>query len=406
MNPLMAPLPSQQGDSRPYRFPAGINPRARNRRDATSRPMCGTMKQGIIALLFAIVSACTATGEEMLTFVTVGDPGNPADQLPASPTGDVPYAFRIQKYETTIQEWVTFLNAVDPLGGNGKSLADVADTNLGYERTMTAPYGHKYSVKTGMEQLPVERISANSARRFANWIQGGITESGVYNMASATPGMTKSANALYWIPTPSEWHKAAYYQGPNSPQRQFYGTDYSLYPMGGFTASPWTTTLPNSANFADYSQFQPTQPVMAVGSFTASPSHYGTFDQGGNVPEMVEDNGLNYTCGGSAWEDASIMEADNNFEYYEAFPDYYGVSGLRLAASAPQPTVIAPALQIESAIKLSWLSTTTNRYRIQSSTDMISWADEDILLQGTGNQMTSFQSITDTRKYFRVQILP
>ena len=348
------------------------------------------MKQATIALLFAIVSATTATGEEMLTFVTVGDPGNPADQLPRYPTGNVAYAFRIQKYETTNQEWVTFLNAVDPLGANAKGLARFVE--VAYTRTMAAGYGHKYSVLPGKELFPVEEVDELSAMRFVNWLHGGITESGVYNMAASEPGKTKSAAALYWIPTLNEWYKAAYYQGPNSPQHAFYGTDYSLFPTGGFTVS----TSQANFNGSDYGYGEG---LVPVGSFPASPSHYGTFDQGGNIAEMTYWNGSFGPCGGSSKDSRGPMASTGVFENHSN-------PGLRIAASATQPTLVVPSLQIESVIKLSWLSTTTNHYRIQSSTDMISWANEDILLQGTGNQMTSFQSITDTRKYFRVQILP
>ena len=49
-----------------------------------------------------------------MQFVTVGDPGNPADQKygTTGPWGAVGYAYSIGKYEVTLAQYVTFLNAV------------------------------------------------------------------------------------------------------------------------------------------------------------------------------------------------------------------------------------------------------------------------------------------------------
>ena len=59
------------------------------------------------------------------------------------------------------------------------------------------------------------------AARFCNWMHNGqqtgagadlTAETGAYTLNGATSGIiTKNVNATVWIPSESEWYKAAYY---------------------------------------------------------------------------------------------------------------------------------------------------------------------------------------------------
>ena len=59
------------------------------------------------------------TGQTSLEFVTIGDPGNIADNryantYPSRPNlllGSVPYEYQIGKYDVTMSQYVQFLNA-------------------------------------------------------------------------------------------------------------------------------------------------------------------------------------------------------------------------------------------------------------------------------------------------------
>ena len=54
-----------------------------------------------------------------ISWVTVGDPGNAADDTGYGAVSD---EFRIMEFEWTNSQYVDFLNAVDPNGGNPNSI--------------------------------------------------------------------------------------------------------------------------------------------------------------------------------------------------------------------------------------------------------------------------------------------
>jgi formylglycine-generating enzyme required for sulfatase activity len=108
-----------------------------------------------------------------------------------------------------------------------------------------------------------------------------------------------SEDARVWIPSEDEWTKAAYYDPSlNNGTGGYYtwATRSNDYPGNSVGA------LPNQANIPSYVDLRfantPLNPnispsvgpnlLTAVGSFTSSPSYYGTFDQDGNVTEWTE----------------------------------------------------------------------------------------------------------------------
>jgi hypothetical protein len=149
---------------------------------------------------------------------------------------------------------------------------------------------------------PVTYVSWFDAARFANWMNNGqlsglgevaaTTEQGAYTLNGITSGglaISKNANATYWIPTESEWYKAAYYD-PNKGGPGVGG--YWLYPTMSNSAPG--NVVGNAANQANYYNgvYSVTQSgalsssqnyLTPVGSFSKSASAYGTYDQGGNV---------------------------------------------------------------------------------------------------------------------------
>ena len=126
------------------------------------------------------------------------------------------------------------------------------------------------------------------AIRFANWLNNGQgngdTETGAYTLLGGTPipsngnSITRNAGARVFLPSESEWYKAAY----NIPG----GSTYNLYPTSSNTpptgSSP--TTLPNHANI------QPGGPMNLtdVGAHSGTTSPYGAFDMGGNISQWNE----------------------------------------------------------------------------------------------------------------------
>lgn len=244
-----------------------------------------------------------------IEWVAIGDLGNAEDSQPQGSFGGVDYEYSISKFETTNAEYVLFLNAKaasDPLGLYSPSME--SDAQGGILR-MGSPGSYSYGAKAGFADKPVNFVSFFDALRFANWVHNGEgngdTETGAYTLVGGTDtpsnGSTvvRNANAVVALATQDEWYKAAYYD-------PLLGIYYD-YPTGTDeepTCRSLPTAIPNRASCGDAASIGLTE----VGSFTGSPSPYGTFDQGGNVAEWNEDivfNGRRAVRGGN-WTNLAI----------------------------------------------------------------------------------------------------
>lgn len=204
-----------------------------------------------------------------MDFVTVGDPGNAGD----GGKGSVDYNFRIGMYEVS-EDMVTKANTVGNLG--------ITQTNRGGDK-------------------PSTNVSWNEAARFVNWLNTSNGYSPAYKFALEPGDVGYSANAnielwtvadsgfnpinpfrnvdsFYFLPSEDEWYKAAYYSA----------STYFDYPTG-------SDSIPDGIDFDGDANFdavfndgfaQPT-PNDIYNAGIASP--WGTFGQGGNVLERVED---------------------------------------------------------------------------------------------------------------------
>lgn len=230
--------------------------------------------------------------------VPVGDPGNACEQLSSGCFGGVDQAFQIGKFEITNAQYAEFLNAVAATDTN-----DLYDTSMGTNdvsggtiwvggitRAGTSGF-FVYTPIAGKEEWPVNYLTFWDAVRFANWLHNGrpsgvqddtTTEDGAYTLtpeAISNNTVTRNPGAQFFLPTEDEWYKAAFYNP---------GTmTYLDYPASSNAETSCTTpgTTPNTANcFSAVSNGLLTD----VGSYVASASPYGTFDQGGNLNEWNE----------------------------------------------------------------------------------------------------------------------
>ncbi|HWB60027.1 MAG TPA: SUMF1/EgtB/PvdO family nonheme iron enzyme [Chthoniobacteraceae bacterium] len=231
--------------------------------------------------VFAAV-AIPARGAVDFPWVAVGDAGNPAD--PKTGFGKVDYDYEISAYDVTNAQYVEFLNTVDPSGANPLRLWNRSmstEPGGGIDFDVNAPAGRKYSAKAGFEKKPFTFGTFFNALRFINWLNNGqgsaSTEQGAYTLLGGTPApsngldVIRSASAKIALASEDEWYKAAYYQGSGS---------YALYATGGDT--PPTACAPTSApRCANYNNA--VGGYTDVGAYTGSPSHYGTYDQAGNI---------------------------------------------------------------------------------------------------------------------------
>ena len=112
-------------------------------------------------------------GRMSLELVTVEQPGNRPDE---SGRGDVPYVYRIGKYEVTTAQWVEFLNAkgkADRDGGLWNNDMDSALSGPGVRceiRRDGEAGQYRYSVAPELSNRPVTCVSFLDACRFCNWL--------------------------------------------------------------------------------------------------------------------------------------------------------------------------------------------------------------------------------------------
>jgi formylglycine-generating enzyme required for sulfatase activity len=236
-----------------------------------------------------------------IDWVTVGDPGNPADTevmtCCGTATGTTGYGsvadvYRIGKYKVTNAQYAEFLNAVADTDTYRLYNEGMGDPNAwargGITRSGTSG-SYTYSTIAGREDMPVNLVSFWDALRFANWLHNGqptgaqdnsTTEDGAYTITAqgiANNSITRNAGATIFLASEDEWYKAAYYDALSS--------SYFDYPAGSNaqTTCALPGATPNTANCGSQ-----VWDLTDVGRYTGSPSPNGTFDQGGNVWEWNE----------------------------------------------------------------------------------------------------------------------
>jgi formylglycine-generating enzyme required for sulfatase activity len=211
-------------------------------------------------------------------FSDVGNPGNQADSLThvgyggSVGFGAVAYNYKISKYETTVGQYVEFLNAVAPY---------VSQFGLYNPNSGIIFDNGTYTVGTGRGSAnkPITYVSYYDALRYINWVANGATsnastENGSYTIVNGgvDSGVVSGRNpaALFVLPTENEWYKAAYNKGPSS-------TDYSDHPTDA--GNMFEPEYPNLAN-------RGLGTTVDVGSYGVG--YYGTYDMAGNVWEYSE----------------------------------------------------------------------------------------------------------------------
>ena len=332
--------------------------------------------------LICVVAATAGAGQVTYEMVPIGNPGNP-DDTGGSHIGAVAYSYQMGKFDVTIGQYTAFLNAADPDGTNPNGLYTsslmAGDTNIaGISYAPGAASGVKYSVMNNggdSSNRPITWVSWYNAAMFANWMtngQGnGSLMTGAYDLATAAPGIApaKTPGAAFYIPTQSEWYKAAYYD----PTLNSGSGGYWTYATQSNTAPG--NIVGSAANQANYfnanlvtgfegvysvtqsSEYNPDQNYLTdVGAFSGSGSFYGTFDQNGNVYQW---NDLDGTAGlmrgflGGSWNDIDPFNLMSSFTCITVDPAFgYELLGFRIAspisASVPEidPSSFGSALAL------------------------------------------------------------
>ncbi len=250
------------------------------------------------ALLCMQAGALAAPAPAVLSFRTmdIGAPGNPgvgivpftdavykscaeapAPDGPRAPAcqevGSVAYPYGIGQLEVTVQQWVAFLNTVDPAGRNRHQLYSETESGTAWPRfgqvdfaPGAKPGKHYRLAAPQWADKPYGFANFLRSARFANSLSNGKvlarkpgtvagfpfvsyrvrlsrnTETGMYDMAKRAPTRTRSQGFV--IPSQDEWIKAAYYD-----------------PHGGGTYSYWKYPT-NAGVFGDGTATAPTQATL------------------------------------------------------------------------------------------------------------------------------------------------
>jgi formylglycine-generating enzyme len=249
------------------------------------------MKKGLLCLLTLTILNTLAFSQDTtqtfsaganslnLVFVNIGNPGNKNDvnctlegRYPINTVGTVSYKYRISKYEIT-RDNITKANAAAPFA---ITLEDMS-----------------FGVGGNGPNKPATGISWNEAARFVNYLntKKGFPPAYKFSGASINENIQlwqstdvgydpenpyRNKNAKFFLPSISEWHKAAYYDPV--------ADKYYLYPTGSDSAPTPVSegTSPGTAVFAQGW----TTPADVDKAGGLSP--YGTMGQGGNVSEWLE----------------------------------------------------------------------------------------------------------------------
>ena len=337
-------------------------------------PLRRVANGALVALMLASLALPNAHAVT-IDWVTVDDPGNTAD---TTTYGAVADAFRIMKFEFTNSLYTDFLNAVDPSGTNPNAVYDEtmgSEARGGITNTGTTA-GSIYAVKTNMGDKPVNYVSWFDAARVANWLQNGqgssSTETGAYTLGGATSGNAVAVNsgASYFLPTESQWYKAAYYKGGGTTAGYWdYATQSDTRPTAvtaGTTGIGSAGNTGNSANFngaADWNGQDGN--VTTVGS-NGGASAYGAFDMSGNVTEW---NDLTGAAGSSRWLRGGNWDFGafglSSSDRFDIDPSFGGSGiGFRLASPVAVPE---PSTWVMAAAGLACAAWGTWRRRLRQT---------------------------------------
>lgn len=226
----------------------------------------------------------------------VGHPGNLPD---GGGLGQVNDRFGMSPYETTNEQYLRFLNAVDGEGGNALNLYDarMSESGGGISVDPGRPFGARYFARSGAWDFPVNYVDYLSALRYCNWLHHGaptyvasgsrntILHDGAYTITDPgnLDGVTRKPDARYFLPTHDEWIKGGYF---NPAPLTIGGSLYYDYPVQSNSVN--NLAAPGNIESANYAGPGFVIPILrATGSYTAR-SPWGLYDMGGNIAEMIE----------------------------------------------------------------------------------------------------------------------
>jgi len=312
----------------------------------------------LASLVAAVAFGWTAPAHAVtIDWVTVGDPGNTADDTTYGAVAD---SFQIMKYEWTNSQYTDFLNTVAATDTYSLFNASMGSNARGGITRSGASGSYSYAVRSNMGDKPVNFVSWFDAARVSNWLMNGATgtsstETGAYTLVGGqTSGTAPAVNpgATFYIPTEDQWYKAAYYKGGSTSAGYWdYATQSDTAPTAVTADSTGIGSAGSTGNFANYNRVADWNSqngnVTTVGT-NGGASAYGAFDMSGNLYEWNDLTGAAGSSrglrGGSWIDDAFFLSSSYGNSDDPSVED--DDLGFRLASpvAVPEPSTYAMAL--------------------------------------------------------------
>lgn len=301
----------------------------------------------------AVASGAQLSREHGYEFVTVGAPGNaayPGGVLGSNAgSGSVADPFRIARTQVTNAQMAEFANAYLPFmqGDPGRQYGIVGifiyfDYN-----------SNRYEVNPGSEQVAAS-MSWRMAARYCNWLcndqqhTAAAFETGAYDTSTFgdlpglrfTDQLVHTPGARFYIPTRSQWVKAAHYDPNRSGPGQ---GGYWTYPNASDNelrpGLPWE----GGESVAGAQDIPPYSWELPVASYESTQSPWGLFDLSGSSQDWNEDatafrggrrfSGSPRLTGFPTYADSLYLTRASSV-YPDELADF---AGLRIAATVPSP---------------------------------------------------------------------
>ena len=250
--------------------------------------------------------------------VSVKDEENEND--PDTGLGMVIQEYSIAQTEVTANQYCSYLNVV-AAGDNYLLFYNEkmgSDSNVASIKRAVVNGKNQYSViqdKQGDRgDFPIVYVNLYQAARFCNWLQNQnipgltvdeLTENGAYTLKGKSSGpIARNPEAIWFIPTESEWYKPAYYKGGGLKEGYWHFANRS-----DWAPSDSLNGGENSANYCSLGYTKQGPPYLTpVDYFKQSVGTYNTYDMSGNAAEWVateEKQGaspLKYIARGGSWK--------------------------------------------------------------------------------------------------------